>query len=164
MVLPSLSYSSLNDALGTNGTVAFDSLSGARGFLATPIPSTTVVVSIDNTDVNVAHGTGTVTFDFSEAPAAFTLADISAVGGTLSNLNQADATTYTATFTASPDTDIANASVSGTTNSPVKFSSAVATFYEVQNNWAPSQMIDGIFTGPPPSPGQGGDYGGVNGW
>ncbi len=34
---------------------------------------------------------------------------------------------------------------------PVVFSSAVATFYEVQNNWAPSEMIDGI-------------YSGINGW
>jgi hypothetical protein len=25
-------------------------------------------------------------------------------------------------------------------------------------------MIDGIFTGPPPGPGQGADFGGVNGW
>jgi hypothetical protein len=139
----------------------YHDLSGIAGFLATPNPP---VVSIDNTDVNVAHNTGTVTFIFSEAPAAFTLADISAVGGTLSNLNQANATTYTATFTALPDTDIANASVSVTTTSSVKFSSAVATFYEVQNNWAPSQMIDGIFTGPPPSPGQDPTYGGVNGW
>src|SRR5262245_57063082 len=50
------------------------------------------------------------------------------------------------------------------TLTPVPFSSAVATFYEVQNNWAPSQMIDGIFTGPPPGPGQDASYGGVNGW
>jgi Bacterial Ig-like domain len=121
-------------------------------------------VSIDITDVHVAHNTGTVTFIFTETPVAFTLANTSAVGGTLSNLNQVNATTYTATFTASPDTDIANASVSVTTTSSVKFSSAVATFYEVQNNWAPSQMIDGIFTGPPPSPGQDATYGGVNGW
>jgi hypothetical protein len=39
--------------------------------------------------------------------------------------------------------------------SSITFSSAVATFYEVENNWAPSQMIDGIFTGP---------GGGINGW
>src|SRR5262245_7162748 len=45
--------------------------------------------------------------------------------------------------------------------SSVTFSSAVATFYEVENNWAPSQMIDGIFTGPP-GPGFGGS--GINGW
>ena len=98
-----------------------------------------------------------MTFAFSEAPTSFALADTSAVGGTLSNLSQVNATTYTATFTGAANTDIANASVSVTTMSSVKFSSAVATFYEVQNNWAPSQMIDGIFTGPPPGPGQGPD-------
>ena len=70
-------------------------------------------------------------------------------------------TTYTATFTANPGVDDNAATVSvvngsyhdaagnagngSNTMSPVKFSSAVATFYEVQNNWAPSQMIDGIF-------------------
>jgi probable HAF family extracellular repeat protein len=133
----------------------YHDLSGIRGFLATPITATpTVSVSIDNSDVTIADDTATVTFTFG-APVAFTLADTSAVGGTLSNLNQVNATTYTATFTASPDTDIANASVSGTTNSPFKFSSADATFYEVQNNWAPSQMIDGIFTDP---------NDGINGW
>src|SRR3954447_8073228 len=42
----------------------------------------------------------------------------------------------------------------------VTFSSALATFYEVENNWAPSQMIDGIFTGPPGP----GTYAGINGW
>jgi hypothetical protein len=59
----------------------------------------TVAVSIDNTDVNLAHSTGTVTFEFSKAPTSFALADTSAVGGTLSNLRQTDATHYTATFT-----------------------------------------------------------------
>jgi Bacterial Ig-like domain len=77
----------------------------------------TVAVSIDNTDVNVANGTGTVTFAFSEAPVTFVLADTSAVGGTLSNLQQTDATHYTATFTGAANTDIANASVSETAGS-----------------------------------------------
>ena len=58
----------------------------------------TVAVSINNTDVTVANPTGTVTFAFSAAPATFVLADTSAVGGTLSNLQKADATHYTATF------------------------------------------------------------------
>jgi hypothetical protein len=66
----------------------------------------TVAVSIDKTDVNVANPTGLVTFVFSEAPVAFTLADTSAVGGTLSNLQQVNATTYTATFTGAANTDI----------------------------------------------------------
>jgi hypothetical protein len=72
---------------------------------------------IDNTDVNVAHGTGTVTFAFSEAPVTFVLADTSAVGGTLSNLQQSDATHYTATFTGAANTDISTASVSVTAGS-----------------------------------------------
>ena len=136
----------------------------------------TVTVSIDNAHINVSNPTGLVTFTFSEAPAAFSLADTSAVGGTLSNLQQVNATTYTATFAGAPNTDTTNASVSvingsyhdvngnvgsgGSTISPVNFSGAVATFYEVQNNWAPSQMIDGIFKGPPGP----GTYGGVHGW
>ena len=77
----------------------------------------TVAVSIDNTDINVANGTGTVTFAFSEAPTSFALADTSAVGGTLSNLHQTDATHYTATFTGAANTDISNASVSVTAGS-----------------------------------------------
>jgi hypothetical protein len=75
----------------------------------------TVAVSIDNTDVNVADVTATVTFAFSEAPTSFALADTNAVGGTLSNLQQTDATHYTATFTGTTNTDISNASVNVTT-------------------------------------------------
>ena len=72
----------------------------------------TVTVSIDNTGVNVANITGLVTFTFSEAPVAFSLADTSAVGGTLSYLQQVNATTYTAFFTGAASTDTTNASVS----------------------------------------------------
>ena len=77
----------------------------------------TVSVSIDNTDVNVANGTGTVTFTFSEAPVSFVLGDTRAVGGMLSNLQQTDATHYTATFTGAANTDISDAAVSVTTDS-----------------------------------------------
>jgi Bacterial Ig-like domain len=72
----------------------------------------TVSLSINNTDVNIANGTGTVIFAFSEAPALFALSDTSAVGGTLSNLQQVNATSYTATFTGAANTDINTASVS----------------------------------------------------
>jgi hypothetical protein len=66
-------------ALGLPNSITFTNAA------ATVTP--TVSLSIDNTDVNLANGTGTVTFAFSEAPVAFTLvADTSAVGGTLSNL------------------------------------------------------------------------------
>ena len=91
------------------------STSGVAGFygLAPVVAAVTptVALKIDNTDVNVVNGTGTVTFFFSEAPTAFTLTDTSAVGGRLSNLQQIDATHYTATFTGSANTDISTASV-----------------------------------------------------
>jgi probable HAF family extracellular repeat protein len=130
----------------------------------TPPTIPMVAVSIDTTDINVASPTGIVTFAFSEAPAAFTRDDTSVVGGTLSEVQEVSPTTYTATFTGAADTDITNASVSVNTTTSVKFGSATATVYEVPNNWAPSQMIDGIFAGPPASPGQNSTFGGVNGW
>ena len=80
---------------------------GSTAIFTVDTVTPTVAVSIDNTDVNVANGTGTVTFAFSEAPTAFALTDTSAVGGTLSNLHQTDATHYTATFTGAANTDIA---------------------------------------------------------
>jgi Bacterial Ig-like domain len=130
----------------------------------------TVAVSIDSSDVNVANPTALVTFTFSEPPTDFSLNDVTSADGSLSNLS-GSGTTYTATFTANAGIydnattvsvingsyhDAAgNPGIGGSTISPVQFSSAVATFYEVQNDWAPSQMIDGIFTGP---------NGGINGW
>ena len=135
-----------------------------------------MAVSIDKTIVNLANPTALVTFTFSKPPTDFSLNDVTATDGTLSNLS-GSGTTYTATFTANPGVDdnaatvsvingsyhdaAGNAGSGGSTMSPVTFSSAVATFYEVQNNWAPSQMIDGIFTGPTWSRRP---YGGVNGW
>jgi hypothetical protein len=135
----------------------------------------TVVVSVDKTIVNAANPTALVTFTFSEAPTDFSLNDVTSADGSLSNLS-GSGTTYTATFTANAGVDdnaamvsvingsyhdaAGNAGVGASTVSPVTFSSAVATFYEVQNDWAPSQMIDGLFTGPP-GPGA---YAGINGW
>jgi autotransporter-associated beta strand protein/probable HAF family extracellular repeat protein len=96
-------------------TASVETIVDASGtYYATPL---TVSVSIDNTNVNVADDTAMVTFAFSEAPTSFTLADTSAVGGTLNNLRQANATTYTATFTGAANTDISNASVSVTAGS-----------------------------------------------
>jgi Bacterial Ig-like domain len=71
----------------------------------------TVAVAIENTFINRAHATGTVTFTFSEAPTAFTLADTTTVGGTLSNLT-GSGKSYTATFTGAAETHITNAFVS----------------------------------------------------
>ena len=90
------------------GTASIEKIIDASGTYYETAPSVTptVAVSIDNTDVNVANDTPTVTFAFSEAPAAFSLGDTGAVGGTLSNLKQTDATHYTATFTGAANTDI----------------------------------------------------------
>jgi hypothetical protein len=76
-----------------------------------------VSVSINNSDLNLANNTASVTFTFSQAPTDFRLADTSWVGGTLSNLHQVDAMHYTATFTASAGTDITNASLNATSGS-----------------------------------------------
>ena len=75
------------------------------------VDSPTVTVTTDNTFVNQAHTTGKITFTFSEAPTTFALADTTATGGALSNLQEVDATHYTATFTGSANTRITNASV-----------------------------------------------------
>jgi hypothetical protein len=107
----SVAAGSYHDSAGFAGT------SGSTTNFTVDTVTPTVAVSIDNTDVNVANGTGTVTFAFSEAPVAFALGDTSAVGGTLSNLQQTDATHYTATFTGAANTDINNASVSVTAGS-----------------------------------------------
>jgi Bacterial Ig-like domain len=108
---------------GTNSIVAKDTDAAGNTGSSTPVvftletASPTVSVSISNTDVNTANPTGTVTFTFSEAPTSFTLANTSTVGGTLSGLTKVTATDYTATFTASANTDINSASVSVTAGS-----------------------------------------------
>jgi hypothetical protein len=89
----SVAAGSYHDSAGFAGTA------GSTAAFTVDTVTPAVSLSIDNTDVNVADGTGTVTFAFSEAPTSFALADTSAVGGTLSNLQQTDATHYTATFT-----------------------------------------------------------------
>ena len=77
----------------------------------------TVSVGVNSDDVNLANDTATVTFSFSAAPAAFSLSDATAVGGTLSNLQQVNPAQYTATFTAASNTDMSNAVVGVTANS-----------------------------------------------
>jgi len=60
-----------------------------------------VVVDIVDASLNSIDKVSTVTFTFSDAPVGFTLADTTAVGGTLSGLTPtADPKVFTATFTA----------------------------------------------------------------
>ncbi|HLH98031.1 MAG TPA: NF038122 family metalloprotease [Xanthobacteraceae bacterium] len=89
-----------SDSLSVTITDAGGRTSGAS---VVPItinaPALTVAVGIDNTDVNIVHDTGTVTFAFSQAPTEFVLSDVTCADGTLSNFS-GSGTTYTATFTA----------------------------------------------------------------
>jgi Bacterial Ig-like domain len=107
----SVTAGSYQDASGNPGTA------GSTPSFTVDTVTPTVAVAINNADVNLAGNPATVTFTFSEAPSAFTLADTSATGGTLSGLAQVDATHYAATFTAAAGTDIGNGSVSVTSGS-----------------------------------------------
>ncbi|MCK9984858.1 MAG: hypothetical protein AzoDbin1_01330, partial [Azoarcus sp.] len=61
----------------------------------------TLPVNIVDTQLNDADNSSVVTFTFSEAPVGFTIDDIDAVGGTVTNLQPtADPLVFTATFTA----------------------------------------------------------------
>src|SRR5262249_51390820 len=61
----------------------------------------TVTVDVAASSLSDGTPSSTVTFSFSEAPTGFTLADITAVGGTMNGLTTtADPLVYTATFTA----------------------------------------------------------------
>src|SRR5450756_1849600 len=105
----------------SNGSVTVNSAwHEANGNLGTGSTSTpfvvdtvapTAAVAINSTDVNLAHGTATATFTFSEAPTDFTAANITANGGTISGFTLVDATHYTATVTDTPPTHLTTCSV-----------------------------------------------------
>ena len=137
--------------------------------------TTSVTLSGDGTHSIVATDTDTVGNTGMSAPVVFTLDTVPptvSIGnaGTLTNqasqtisgtVDVADIGTTVALYDNGGTTPIGTAVVQpGLDNTPVGFSSAEATFYEVENDWAPSQMIDGLFTGPPGP----GTYGGINGW
>uniref|UniRef100_UPI001FE1FD30 Ig-like domain-containing protein n=1 Tax=Microvirga calopogonii TaxID=2078013 RepID=UPI001FE1FD30 len=94
---------------GTNTPVDVESISLVLRLDAAPPPDITkpdVTINIVDTALSNADKTSQVTFTFSETIAAgtFTLDDVSAVNGTLSNLVFAgDNTSATATFTATAD-------------------------------------------------------------
>jgi hypothetical protein len=96
----------ITDAAGNQSAISTNSFT-----LTEDTTTPTVQVSINNSDVNLAHNTAPVTFAFNEGMASFVVGDTTATGGTLSNLQQINATTYTATFTAAAGIDITNASV-----------------------------------------------------
>ena len=107
------SYTVKADVSNAAGTPATEATQAITVDETTP----TVSVGINKTDLTLAHSTATVTFTFSEAPTAFSLSDVTTVGGTLSALTEVNATTYTATFTGAVNTDINDAVVSVTAGS-----------------------------------------------
>ena len=102
---------SYQDAYGNPGAA------GSSSDFVVDTVTPTVSVGVSSKDLTLAHRTATVTFTFSEAPTAFSLSDVTTVGGTLSALTEVNATTYTATFTGAVNTDINNAAVSVTAGS-----------------------------------------------
>ena len=74
-------------------------------------PALTVGISVAASLVDGASDSTTVTFTFSEVPVDFSLADVTAADGVLSNLS-GSATSYSATFTANSGVDDTTATVS----------------------------------------------------
>ena len=132
LIAAGTSYQGLRVALGTGQTgsqtetITFDPTDfNATGYTAPLTPETltidytiapTVNVSISSTSLSTASPTATVDFAFSDAPTNFTLADVAAVGGTVSGLT-GSGTSYSATFTASPGVNTTTAAVSVTAGS-----------------------------------------------
>ncbi|WP_049758147.1 Ig-like domain-containing protein [Phenylobacterium zucineum] len=89
-----LDYTGVADAAGNAGSGSVSS--GAYAVATLSPPTATVGLS----DAALGPGeTATITFTFSRAVTGFTLADVTAPNGALSNLTTADNITWTATFT-----------------------------------------------------------------
>ncbi|WP_229257303.1 Ig-like domain-containing protein, partial [Duganella callida] len=102
----SIANNSYTDILGNPG------VGGSMTAIAIDTLAPTLSIA---SSVAAVNGTGTalITFTFSEAPAAFSLGDISASNGTLSNLVQsANPLVYTALFTPAANVAAANAVIS----------------------------------------------------
>ena len=155
-------YTTIDDPLGTHGTV----LTGINDL------GEVVGYYLDNSSLGQIGG---LISDFqSGIHYAFTatlrpLVTITSAGGLTNQATQTisgtvdvvDGGTTVSLYDNGASTPIGTAVVQpGLDNTRVVFSGADATFYEVENNWAPSQMIDGIFTGPSGP----GTLGGINGW
>jgi hypothetical protein len=98
----SIASGTFADTLGNLG------VGGAMAAIAVDTLAPTLAISSSHGALN-STGTATITFTFSETPAAFTLGDIGATNGTVSNLVQtANPLVYTALFT--PASNVAGAS------------------------------------------------------
>ena len=70
-----------------------------------------LIISSDKSILKAGE-TATITFTFNELPGTFNLGMLQVSGGTLSNLNDVNKPTLTATFTPNADTNSGNASIS----------------------------------------------------
>ena len=114
-----------NNNVTTTGSVTVDAGSytnaagntGASGSdsVAVDTQSPTVTVDIVDTSLNDSDNASNVTFTFSETTVDFTVADITAVGGTISGFT-GSGTSYSATFTAA-DNSVTTGSVTVIANS-----------------------------------------------
>ncbi|MEI8130463.1 MAG: Ig-like domain-containing protein [bacterium] len=126
--------------------VAVVSQAGARFAQAS---GTAPTVSITMSDTNLTVGeTATVDFLFTEAPVNFTLSDVMATGGTLSNLTTVSAFEYQAVFT--PTSNFVQSANSITVAPEVTMRNYVrpsdypdSVAYDGTNIWAANYMPDG---------------------
>src|SRR5262249_26285317 len=90
-----------------SGTINLSNLGSFTNRVISIVPDTeapTVTVDIADASLSDADNTSPVTFEFSEDVIGFTAADVTAVGGTLSNFTAIDGNSYGATFTAADNT------------------------------------------------------------
>jgi len=109
-----LNGGTIRDAAGNNADLTGATNVNPAGTLQIDTTAPTLVITTSNNNVTASNNTAIITFSFSETPTSFSLADTTATGGTLSNLQQIDATHWTAVFTGSSNTQITNASVTVT--------------------------------------------------
>src|SRR5690606_9726078 len=98
-----LDFSGLMDLAGNAGTGSVNS-----GNYTVDTVTLTATISILPTTYAIGDS-ATVTITFSEAVVGFTTGDLTAPSGGLNALSTADNITWTATFTPTPDTELANA-------------------------------------------------------
>jgi Ca2+-binding RTX toxin-like protein len=98
------------DGTDANNAVSMTIGNGSSSNDTTP---STIIVSCDKTSLSKGQ-TAMINFSLSEPSTDFTLADVTVVGGTLSNF-QGSGTSYTATFTPSPGATTAAVLVSSNT-------------------------------------------------
>ena len=102
----SIASGTFSDSLGNLG------VGGVMSAISVDTLAPTLNISSSAASLN-STGTAVITFTFSETPAQFTLGDISATNGTISNLVQtANPLVYTAVFTPAANVASANAVVS----------------------------------------------------